>query len=353
MGRVIIADVRSHISDGTVKGHGFAVASNYLQIFQGVAEVKVAGGPAYQRKYGAASLPLPYDTDDAHPTWLNKLRIICNMRSLFRCCRHDTIVVQSSGVVTAFLGIALFKRPETRVFIILYDKNALNSRLKRFFFRLVRRKIAGVLCPRDEIGEAHGLPYCTVPDYIYCPSDADGKQTYVPYAEKLYDFCMVGLIWRNKGMVEAARHMAGTPYRVLIAGGLSGEAGLEEDLRDACRGADNIDLRIGYLSPAEYDAAIRNSRYCILNYSGAYSHQSSGVVFDILFRGVPVVGSSCATLRFIGEYDIGTLFHSVTDFEPSAVLDEKQHARFLANLRLYFEHHREYQKKLIDFLRSE
>lgn len=272
------------------------------------------------------------------------------MRRLFRLCRKDTVVMQSSGVVTAFVGLILFKPAETRVFMILYNEEALNSRIKRLIYRFAKRKISGILCPNEKIGKAHSLPYCVVPDYIYC-GDGDTRHTKtIPYADKKYDFCMVGLIWRDKGMVEAARHLAKTSCRVLIAGSLSGEEGLEDDLRSACNGAENIELRLGYLSEEEYDDAIRNSRYCILNYSGAYSKHSSGVVFDILFRGVPVIGRKCSTLDFIGEYDIGSLFDNVKEFEPSAVLQETAHANFLKNLQSYFAIHNRYKKKLIQFV---
>lgn len=38
------------------------------------------------------------------------------------------------------------------------------------------------------------------------------------------------------------------------------------------------------------------SKYAILNYSGEYSNRSSGVVFDTLFNGVPVIGKKCQYL---------------------------------------------------------
>lgn len=350
MQRVIIADVRSYITDGTIKGHGYAVASNYLKIFKGVTEVKVAGGPAYSSKYGEVSIGLPYDTEETRSTWLNKLRIMRNMQCLFRICRQDTIVIQSSGVVTTFIGIALFKRPETRVFVILYNDTDLSSPLKRFFFRLAKGKISGILCPTEQVGKAHGIPYCIVPDYIYCGNGESSEMKQISYADKQYDFCMVGLIWRDKGMVEAARYLAGTPYKVLIAGALSGEMGLEEDLRAACRRADNIDLRIGYLSADEYDTAIRSSRYCILNYSAAYSEHSSGVVFDILFRGVPIIGSNCRTLQFIAENGIGRTYDAILDFRPNEVLNEMAHQNFLKALQTYYQKHLEYQKRLVHFV---
>lgn len=349
MSRVIIADIRSRAHEGTVKGHGYAVASNYLQVFKAATEVKVAGGPAYDKKFGRDAVSLPYDTGSARSAWLDKWRVLLNARHLFRVCRRDTIVVQSSGVVTAMVGILLFKRPETRVFMILYNQDALKSRLKRFIFRLVKRKINGIICPNDEVGKAHGLPYCLVPDYIYCPNPAQEKPA-IPYADKKYDFSMVGLIWRDKGMVEAARHLAGTPYKVLIAGEISGEEGLEDDLRAACDGAENIDLRIGYLSPEAYDDAIRNSRYCVLNYSGAYSQHSSGVVFDILFRGVPVVGKRCRTLEFVEQFGIGYTYGHMSEFEPQKVLQESVFHEYCHRLKAYYAAHLSYGEQVRGFV---
>lgn len=350
MKRIIIADVRSYLIDGTIKGHGYAVASNYLDVFRGAAEVKVAGGPAYCRQYGEDSVALPYDTDEAAPSWLNKLRILLNARRLFRLCSDDTIIIQSSGVVTALMGIIMFKRPQTRVFMILYNEDALKSCFKRFIFRLARAKIAGVLCPSKRVGAAYGLPYCVVPDYIYCGGASSDKTRAIPYEKKQYDFCTVGLIWRDKGMVEVARRLAGKPCKVLIAGALSGEVGLEEDLKAACRGAENIELRLGYLSAEEYDAAVRQSRYCILNYSGAYSEHSSGVVYDILFRGVPVIGRACKALQFIDEFRVGCTFRDVSEFDPQRVLQEPVHTDYCRHLEAYYASHQTFREKVVQFI---
>lgn len=351
MKRVIIADVRSCASAGTIKGHGYAVASNYLQIFRGAAEIKVAGGPAYAGKFGENCESLPYDVKETTPDWINKLRVLLNLKCLFRVCQQDTIVLQSSGVVTALVGIALFKKAHTRVYMILYNAEVQESWIKRLIFKMVKGKISGVICPNDEVGKVHGLPYCTVPDYIYC-REQDGENTGNPvsYADKKYDFCMVGLIWRDKGMVEAARYFAGTPYKVLIAGSLSGEEGLEEELKNACSGADNIELRIGYLSSDEYEAAIRASRYSILNYSGAYSQHSSGVVFDMLFRGVPVIGRRCKTLKFIDDFQLGCTYTRIYEFAPESVMQESVYDSFCKRIEEYYTVHQSYRERLRNFI---
>lgn len=351
---IIIADVRSYTSHGLFKGHGYAVASNYLQIFQGKAEVRVAGGPVYAERFRGHIVPLPYNVEEERPSWLNIFYMMRNMRKLFRVCCNDTIILQSSGVANIFAGLALFKRPETKVFMILYNTEALSSFLKRCLFYLAQKKIRGILCPNERVAAAYDLPSCIIPDYIYCPpSDTEPSLESVPYAEKKYDFCMVGLIWRDKGMVEAARCLASTPYKVLIAGEISDEEGLEAELRAVCDGATNIDLRIGYLSSEAYDAAIRQSRYGILNYSGAYSQHSSGVVFDFLFRGVPVIGKTCKTLQFIEEFHVGHTFDRLEEFDFRSIMSESAHREFCSHLKTYYEAHQIYGNKVQSFVLKE
>lgn len=348
MGRLLIADIKSHTVRGTVTGHGFAVAENYLRVFRKAADVKIVGGPAYKKKFGEDAIALPYDTDSARPGWLNKLRVLLNMRKLFRIGREDTIVLQSSAVVTSFIGIALWKHPRTKLFLILYDKAALNSPVKRFLFRCAKRNINGVICPYQNIGVAHELPSCVVPDYLYTGVLHSGAL--IPYADRKYDFCMLGIIWRSKGTLVAAKRLAGTPHQVLIAGITSGEEGLEEELRQVCEGAENIELRLRYLEKDEYDAYIRNSRYAILYYDESYSHKSSGVVFDFLFRGVPVIGSKCRTLQFLEEKNIGRTYANLQEWEPRDVLQENVHSEMLQSLQNYYAEHERAAQRLRAFL---
>lgn len=349
MSRVIIADVKSHVQGDTFRGHGRAVAEHYLNVFRGTADVHVAGGPVYRRFFEDV-VPLPFNSEEASSPLKNKWRVMRNLFSLFCQCRKDTIIIQSCAVVTAFLGIALFKRKETRVFMIQYDRDGVSSRLKRFLFRLAKPKISGIICPNIDVGEAYGLPYCVVPDYIY--TEEASQEGFVPYAQRQYDFCMLGLIWRSKGFVEAARLLAGTPYKVLIAGMPSQEEGLREELKEICDAAENVELHMRYLAADEYDAYIRQSRYCILNYSECYSQKSSGVVFDFLFRGVPVIGSKCRTLRFIEENAIGRTYDDIRDFRPNEVLQETIHQNFLKALQTYYQKHLEYRNQLIHFVKG-
>lgn len=348
MSRLLISDIKSHTVRSTVTGHGFAVAENYLRVFRKSVDVKIVGGPSYQKKFGEDALALPYDTDSAQPGWLNKLRVLLNMRKLFRIGRDDTIVLQSSAVVTSFIGIALWKHPQTKLFLILYNRDALNSHVKRLLFRLAKRNINGVICPYQDIGAAYGLPACVVPDYIY--TDDRHRDALIPYAERKYDFCMLGLIWRDKGIVEVARRLAGTPYKVLIAGMPSEEEGLREELQQIIRRANNIECHLRYLSLEEYESYMMQSRYCVLNYSGCYSERSSGVVLDSIFHGVPVIGRKCRALQFIEENGLGKTFEDLEQFHPEELMNESVYNGYIEAIQGYYKKHQEYREKLIRFI---
>ena len=90
--------------------------------------------------------------------------------------------------------------------------------------------------------------------------------------------------------------------------------------------------------------------YYILNYSENYSLHSSGVVFDILFRGVPIVGSRCGTLQMVEANELGKTVSSMADFAPERLLDEAVHDRYVRNIARYCQSQAQEREKLRDFL---
>lgn len=345
MKRIIIADVNSFCHNGTMTGHGIAVAKNFLGVLAKTGRGQVAGGPAYAAAFPDAVI-LKHNADSTRNVIRNKWGLWANMRELFRACKNDTIIMQSSGVVTMFLGLALFKPKGIRIFSVQYNTMAINSPLKRLLYRFCAGKIDGIICPTEHIGKAYGRPYCVVPDYIY--TEANGT-TFTDYSSKIYDFCMVGLIYPDKGMVPAAKRLAATPYRVIIAG-KPATPQIEAELCDIAASAPNIELRLRYLDSQEYTDIIRSSRYCILNYSGAYSEHSSGVVYDILFNGLPVVGSQCRSLQFIRQEGVGYLFDSIETWEPAPLLSQERYDDYRRHIAAYYQTHRAHQEKLLSFL---
>lgn len=345
MSRIVIADFNTHCRQGTCLGHSFAVADNYLHMF---ADAVAAGGPIYASRFTRAEI-LPHQTDEKHGTIVNKWLALRNLRALFRRCRNDILVMQSSSVATAFFGIALFRPRVRKLFMIQYNTAGVSTPLKRLLYRFAFRYIDGIICPTETIGKAYGRPYCLVPDYICTPQQG---ATEIAYEHKSYDFCMVGLICRDKGIVEAARVLASSPYRVLIAG-RADTPEIAEELQALADSCSNIELKLQYLSEEEYAASIHASRYCILNYSGAYSEHSSGVVFDILFRGVPVIGSHCRSLEFIRETQTGQLLDNISELNPESLLQEEVYNHFRRHIETYKASHREHRERLYRFLTEE
>lgn len=345
--RIIIADINSRCSGGVLTGHGIAVADNYLRFSDDETEVLVAGGPAYAKRFPNAIL-LDYDADAALPALENKRRNLHNIRQLFRLCPNDIIVFQSSAVVTTFFGIAMYKPRACRVFMIQYNTAGVETRLKRAIFALAKQKIDGVICPMESVGSAYRRPYCLVPDYIYSGTQSASP---IPYARKKYDFCMVGLIYPDKGTVDAARLLAGSSHRVLVAGKAATPA-IAEELRAIAAHAPHMELKLGYLPEEEYHRCLEESRYCILNYRGGYATHSSGVVYDTLFCGVPVVGRRCQALSFIESSSTGVLMDELSLQELESVLTEEQYCQFQSRIEAYYLTHRAHRERLLKFLKA-
>lgn len=343
--RIIVADILSNTVNGNQTGHYFAVARNYLDIFGG--NCAVAGGPIYKNSFASGNLiVLPYNCEDGEHSINMRLKTFANAKALFKAAKGDVIVLQQCSTITALLCILLFHRHTSRLFLIQYNLQGLRNKAGRCLFGLVKRKIDGIVCPNEEVGKAYGIPYCVVPDYIYIGGE---KHPLVSYDDKKYDFCVVGRISEEKGVVEVVKSLANTPYKVVIAGRPQTEE-LGVELRELCRGVSNIELILGFISDEEYRNYLNKSRYALLNYQGEYSNRSSGVVYDTLFSGLPVVGCKCKALQFIENYGMGYLYKSIKEFTPSDILDKTKHAGFQKNIDNYRLKHQEYKVQLGKFL---
>lgn len=346
--RLIIADIKSPNLKGTSTGHFFAVAQNYYGLFNHCVKTLVAGGPVYDSRFRPEQLlRLPYDCLlMAEPWWKSKWKYLMNARALFRHAQGDTIVVQQGGVLSSFIAILLFYHQQSRLFLIQYNKEGFDKLAKRLLFRLIRKKIDGIVCPNEMIGKAYGIPFCIVPDYIYLPCN---EMPDFPYAEKKYDVCFVGSIEEEKGVLEVASKLAGSSYKMLIAGKARNEL-LGEQLRQIADSCQNIELHIGYVSEADYHAYFRNSRFCILNYQGEYSRRSSGVVLDSIFNDVPIIGKECRAFNFVRDFGCGYIYSDLKTLDLEQIMTEDNHKQYLANIARYKQKHTEYAEKLRCFL---
>lgn len=343
--KLYIADIRSHVCQGQSTGHFVPVAKMYKELCQDSWQVIVAGGPIYKLYFDDGDLlVLPYNIPNT--TLTDKWHSMRNAISLFRRAKGQIIILQHSSIVTCIIAIILFYWKTSKLFLIQYSSEGINSPFKRLLYFLCKWKIEGLICPNNEVAEDFGLPACIVPDYIYTE---DNKFSSLEYKNKTYDFCIVGRLAPEKGVVEAARKFAGTDIKLLIAGRPQTKD-LGYELESICKGATNIVLHLGYLERDDYEHYIRESKYALLNYQGEYSVRSSGVVFDTLFSGVPVVGQRCKALQFVEDYGCGLLYDDIASFAPELILQQEKHKKFLDGIDSYRQSHKEYKNRLTQFL---
>lgn len=343
--KVYIADILSNTINGKSTGHYFAVAHNYLSILG--EKCVVAGGPIYKNEFESCSLlELPHNIVAKDSSIKNRIKTFVNARALFQRAANNVIVLQQCTTITTFLCILLFYHNKGRLFFIQYSLEGLRNKPGRLLYRLAKHKINGIICPNNEVGKAYGISYCVVPDYIYTLDDANAN---IAYEKKKFDFCMIGRISPEKGIVEAAKALSKTEYKVLIAGRPQTES-LSTELHSICDEAANIRLLTDFISVHDFESYLKDSRYAILNYQGEYAKRSSGVVYDTIFAGVPVVGRRCEALQFIEDFGMGYLFDNIDEFDPKSLLNKEEYEEFRKKIVEYRYTHKEYIERLKNYL---
>jgi len=346
MKRVVIADIHSNNNRGICTGHYYAVAQMYYTILKDYCDARIASGPIYQKKFNKEQMiMLPYDMNAQGNYLVNRLKALLNARKLFKECRNDIIILQDGRPMTNHFGILLFCRPRTNLYLIKYTTGGHSSLFERIIYKLIKGRIKGIICPNEKVSELYGLPSCIIPDYI---STSVELPSIIPFNQKRFDFSVVGRLNEEKGVVETAAFFRDKPYRVLIAG--QAPVDYAQKLKSVCEGSTSVDLRLGYVSDEDYKDYINNSKYCVLNYQDEYSRRSSGVVYDILFAGVPVVGCNCEALRFIGERQLGYLFDSFESIDLEKIVSGESYETFIDNIREYLKVHNDYKRQLLNFL---
>ena len=344
MRRLLIADIKSYNNNGKSTGHYFAVAQNYLDLYNDYFDVKVVGGPIFRNKFKRKNyFPLPHDFIEGENWIRNKIRIFKNCRFLLKnICKDDIVVIQQSGLSTILLGIALFAKQNYNIYIISYDTDAISSKIKKCIYHFAKKKIKGLICPEERIMNAFNLSGCIVPDYIYSKE----IENFIQYNDKKYDIAILGRINADKGVIEAARYLSNTKYKVLIAG--KADENLICDLKNICNSSSNIILNLDFINDEDYNSYIRYSRYCLLNYHGTYNDRSSGVVLDNLFNGTPILGHKALT--FIEKDNLGYLFDGLKDIDFNLIFTENKYVSYQKNIIVYLKEHKKYKRKVIEFL---
>ena len=349
MKRLILADVKSINNGGKPTGHYLSLAQNYIDLYSDCVDVRIAGGAVYEKKFDKSRIfHLPFENKSCFGKIKNKLNILKNCKYLFQNTdQDDVIVMQHSALSTLFLGLILFARKHHQVYIIAYDTDPISRVFQKIIYHFAKRKIKGFVLSSEKNGIAYGLPYCLVPDYIFAGDKMPIDE--IPYEKKKYDFICIGSIWPDKGFVETARRFAGTQYKILIAGKPCDEK-IATELTNVCKDAENVDLKLGFVDDDDYCRYMSEAKFCILNYRGVYSDRSSGVVLDILFAGIPVVGHRTFAMQFIEQEQLGILFDNIESLDPEKFLSSDIRVRFSKNIAMYLKKHIKYKKDFLKFI---
>lgn len=349
MSRLIIADIKTPVMNGGPTGHYFSVAQNYYEIFHNKISTLIAGGPIYATQFADEITMLPYNQEQNSKKQVSGLaKYFCNARILFSQCANDILVVQQGGDVTFFVACVLFYRKrKNKLFLIQYSTAALRSGFKRMLYNIAKHKIDGIICPTEDVGNAFNRPYCVVPDYIYTQSEAN--DVVIPFDRKLYDICILGRIVEEKGIVEFLEHYADSPYKMIIAGRAVNEE-LVAKLQAITKGHKNIILRLEYLSQTEYECYLRQSRFSVLNYQGEYSRRSSGVVLDMIYHDVPIIGLKCKAFDFICHNKLGYVYDNLKVLDLHAIITPQMHQAYIENIARYKHKQTLFINKLGDFM---
>ena len=213
--RIVIADIHSKNESGKCTGHFFFFAENYKNALGKDYNVVVAGGPVYKQRFSEDCLvTLPFDYIVGKSKLFNTIRSLCNAFVLFRKVESgDIVIMQQARPVTSFVGILLFFNSKCRLYSVQYSKYFLSKKAYRFIYNLVKKHIKGILCPCDEVGSAYKIPYIVVPDYIYVDSMYNDQP--IAFNDKEFDFCIVGRLNKDKGVLEVVKFFKNKKFKVL------------------------------------------------------------------------------------------------------------------------------------------
>lgn len=331
--RLFIADLRSNNNKGVCTGHFFAVAENYKQMFETDCDVKIAGGPIYKTHFKEDDLfLLPCDSICDDIKIKNIFRVLRNAWKLFRYVKKDDVIVLQQSVPAMILfSILLTYFGSSNVYMIQYNEEPMH----RFYFKIMMllagNRIKGIVCPNDKVGIAYKRPYIVVPDYIYVNTE---KEIVIPFSEKKFDFCIVGRLNKDKGVLDVINFFKDKPFSLLIAGNPDNDE-IKQKILEISEDAVNIKVQLGYLSENDYKLFLSYSRFCILNYYGDYANRSSGVVYDTIFSGVPVVGRECSALQVVKKYDVGLLYKDISSFNPLNIMNGELYEEYQKKIKLY------------------
>ncbi len=295
---IVIADLASISKDGKPFGHYEYVSKMYKKILR-ENEVKIANGYKNLEPKNDNLIQLDRSVDLNDHSGLLKIKnfvtVLQNGRQLFNNTQDGIYILQPYSMLGNLLSL-FFAKKNQKVYLIEY-KYRIRSLLEKIIFYFVKSKISGFICSLDDVGKKYGLRYIVLPDYIYAQEEAPLQ------SEKKYDFGVVGRITDNKDVETVIKTISASDYSLIVVGDFSDKERYKKisaENHNKC-----IKVIDRYLDNSEYGRIVSECRYIILPYREYYKGTSSGVVYDTIFSGVPVIIPNYDTFKFVTEYGIG------------------------------------------------
>lgn len=353
MENVIIADITGLHKKENSFGHFFRVAKMFEEGLCQDYNVTIVGGPVYKGYSGNKEI-LKYDVDlQELQTTVGKVKAkikeIFNGIVVLRRYKNSIIIFQDYSNTSMFLSICM-QKTNSAIYVIQY-KSEIDVGINSLLYRIARRRISGVLCTKNDVGEKYGIPYLTMPDYIY--TDPDGAKKLELNNEYLYDFGIFGIIRKGKDVVGVAKKFVGIKRTLLIAGSIQ-DKNMKESLERLAKENENIIVLDRYLLEEDYNNMISATRCMILPYVDEYYNESSsGVVYDALFAKKPVITRKYEIFDFIRQYQMGILYDTLNDINFSEVMKDNEFSTYQNNIEKYLFDNHAYILKLKKFIGSE
>ena len=115
----------------------------------------------------------------------------------------------------------------------------------------------------------------------------------------------------------------------------------------------NLVYGIFYLSDEEYSDSIRRTKIVILPYKDDYKNQSSGVVYDVLFRGKPVLTRKYDNFKFINSYHVGETYDKTIDeIDLDLMVQKAQSGWYYEQVKKFITQNRNQIKDLEHFIKE-
>lgn len=245
----------------------------------------------------------------------------------------DLIIIQSPDSLLQLFPLAVYFGRKKILCVayrdLLQKDNRLWRRAKRLLFAMYRRKISGIITGIEEVGRKYGLEYLVIPDYINL-EDSPEK----PNADFTYDLAILGINSRSKNLEDVVRSFRNTKYRVLIAGRFVDKTQLSEIKSIS---SSNVIIKDEYIDDKTYKDIMQKARFIALPYNPTtYKLQSSGVFYEALYSGTPVICSNTSFLKIVRERRLGYVYENSIS-ESICILD---------NIEIY----EAYRKNVISFV---